>query len=246
MNPRKFFSLTNKQQTDYQNQPDGFLSYDWEAVNEEYEIPPFLSDTSMRFWYNTQNTGYSTHWHDAQEIIIPLEENYTVIVQGTTYQLKPGDILIVPPGALHSILTPSCGSRFFFLYELNIFCQLTDFFRTQSLLSKPVLITADTCPEIYEQEIQLIMQAASHYWGNSSSKQLLIYACLMNFYACYTDFCTEQNNLMSKASGNPSSKDHSRKLTRLLEYLQVHYTENIPRSRRPKGWLIKVLFFKDV
>lgn len=227
MNPKKLFSLTDKQKAEYQNQPDGFLTYDWEAVNEEYEIPPFLSQTSMRFWYNTQNTGYSTHWHDAQELIIPLDGDYTVIVQDTTYNLKPGDILIVPPGILHSILSPTCGTRFIFLYELNIFCQLTDFFRTQSLLAKPVLINADTCPEIYETQISLLMQAASRYWENGPSKQLHIYACLMNFYACYTEFCANRSPLTTTASGSPSPKSYSRKLMHLLEYIQQHYTENI-------------------
>lgn len=227
MNPKKLYSLTDKQKSDYQNQPDGFLTYDWEAVNEEYEIPPFLSQTSMRFWYNTQNTGFSTHWHDAQELIIPLDGNYTVIVQDTTYTLQPGDILIIPPGILHSILSPVCGTRFIFLYELNIFCQLTDFIRTQSLLAKPVLMNADTYPEIYETQISLIMQAASYYWGNSSSRQLSIYACLMNFYACYTEFCASQNPLSATASGSPSPKNYSRKLMHLLEFIQKHYTKTI-------------------
>ena len=246
MNPRKLFSLTTRQQELYQNQPDGFLSYDWEAATEEYELPPFLSKTSMRFWYNTQNIGFSTHWHDAQEIIVPLEADYAVTAQENAYQLKPGDILIIPPGILHSITAPSCGSRFIFLFEMNLFSQLSDFIRTQSLLSKPVLITADTCPEIYEKEIDLIMQAASHYWGDSPSKQLLIYACLMNFYACYTDFYTNRNSSMSKASGNIPPKDYSRKLTLLLEYLQRHYAESISLEDAAKKTGLSRFYFSRV
>ncbi len=226
MNAKKYFSLTDKQKSDYQNQPDGYLTYDWEAVNEVYEIPPFLSKTTMRFWYNTQNTGFSTHWHDAQETIVPLEEGYTVTVQDKVYHLLPGDILIIPPGILHSISAPSCGARFIFLYELDIFCQLTDFFRTQALLSKPVLINEDTCPEIYEKEISLIMEAAGYYWGGGPSRQLRIYACLMNFYACYTEFCSERA-LLAGPSKNPSPRDYSQRLARLLSYLQQNYMENI-------------------
>lgn len=227
MNPKKFFSLTDKQKNDYQNQPDGFLTYDWEAVNEEYEIPPFLSKTTMRFWYNTQDTGFSTHWHDAQETIVPLEEGYTVTASDMVYHLAPGDILIIPPGILHSISAPSGGARFIFLYELDIFCQLTDFFRTQALLSKPVLINMDTCPEIYEKEISLLMEAAGHYWGSLPSRQLRIYACLMNFYACYTEFCSGRAPLPAGSPKSPSPKDYSAKLGYLLQYLQQNYAENI-------------------
>ena len=49
MNPEKLFSLTAGQREDYQIQPDGFPRYDWEAVTEEYEIPPYIPQTFMRF-----------------------------------------------------------------------------------------------------------------------------------------------------------------------------------------------------
>lgn len=227
MNPRKLFSLTAEQQEAYQIQPDDFPGYEWASVTEEYEIPPYLSKTFMRFWYNTQNAEFTTHWHDAQEIIIPLEEDYTVTAQDTVYHLEPGDILLIPPGILHSIEAPSGGSRFILLYELAVFCQLSDFVQTQSLLSRPVLMTSDSCPEIYEQEITLLMQAVSHYWGTHPSKQLSLYACLMEFYACYTDYCMNQKVSSLKTSGNLSSKNYSRKLISLLEYLRQHYSENI-------------------
>jgi len=227
MNPRKLFTLTAEEKSAYQIQPDHYPKYDWAASTEEYEIPPFIPQTFMRFWYNTEDTSYYTHWHDAQEIIVPLEENYTVTVQDTLFHLVPGDILLIPPGSLHSLEAPGSGARFIFLLEHNILCQLTDFFRTQALLSKPVYITSDTCPEIYEQEIGLIMQAASHYWGNAPSRQLRIYSCLMEFYACYTDFCIAPNNSAADNSGNLLSSDCSRKISALLNYLQTHYTDNI-------------------
>ncbi len=227
MNPKNLFSLTARQREDYQIQPDGFPRYDWEAVTEEYEIPPYIPQTFMRFWYNTENTCYSTHWHDALEMIVPLEAPYTVVAQDVTYTLEPGDILIIPPGILHSIIAPKSGTRFIFLHELSVFVQLTEFTRTQSLLSRPIHITSDTCPEIYETEIKLLMQAASCYFGSSCAKQLHIYSCLMEFYACYTDYCTEQNTRTTKASGSLSPKDYSRKLTLLLEYMKQHFNEDI-------------------
>lgn len=227
MNPQKLFALTAREKAAYQIQPDKYPTYDWAASTEEYEIPPFIPKTFMRFWYNTESTSYTTHWHDAQEIIIPLEEDYTVIVQDIPFHLKPGDILLVPPGSLHSLEAPPSGSRFIFLLELTILCQLTDFFRTQSFLSRPVHITSDTCPEIYGQEIGLIMQLASHYWNDSPARQLRIYSCLMEFYACYTEFCVHKNNTVSNTPGNLPAGDGSRKIPVLLTWLQQHYAENI-------------------
>lgn len=226
MNPQKLFALTAKEQAVYQIQPDEFPGYDWAAYTEEYEVPPLIAQTSMRFWYNTQKGAFTSHWHDAQEIIVPLEETYTVTVQDKTFRLEPGDILLIPPGSIHSIEASDRGSRFIFLLELNPFCRLTDFSRTQALLSKPVCITADTYPEIYEQEIKLIMQAARYYWGNKASRQLWVCSCLMAFYAHYTDFCIHAARPDS-ASESRSPDNCSQKISALLGYLQRHYADSI-------------------
>lgn len=246
MNPKKLFTLTARQREDYQIQPDGFSPYDWDAVTEEYEIPPYVPQTFIRFWYNTENTSYSTHWHDALEIIVPLEGSYAVTAQDIAYDLEPGDILIIPPGILHSIIAPSSGTRFIFLHELNVFGQLAEFTRTQLLLSKPIHITSELCPEIYECEIKLIMQTAACYFGNSSAKQLRIYACLMEFYACYTDYCAKQNTLTLKASGSLSSKDYSRKLTLVLEYMKLHFAENISLEEAAKKAGLSKFYFSRI
>lgn len=150
MNPQNLFTLTARQKNDYLKQPDMVTGNGREKIREEYEIPSFYPHFSLRFWYNTQTSSYSTHWHNAQEIIIPLEGDYIAAVQGDSYHLNPGDILLIPPGSLHSMAAPGNGSRFIFLLDLDIFCQLTDFIHTQSLLSKAVLLSAGSCPEIYE------------------------------------------------------------------------------------------------
>jgi len=227
MNPGHLFTLTPAQRKRYETQPDSYTADGREKMTDEFEIPSYIPKSALRFWYNTQTVGYHTHWHDAQEIIIPLEENYMVTVQDTAFLLKPGDILMVPPGNLHSIEAPSSGSRFVFLLELDLFCQLEDFIPTRSLLSKPVLITADTHPEIYEEEISLIMQAASHYWGGSPSKQLHIYACMMNFYACYTEYCTLNTSVPSSKGPSSQSAELTQKINRLLKYIGQHYAEPI-------------------
>ncbi len=245
MNPKHLFTLTESQKRDYQIQPDEFPGLTWNNTVEEYELPPYMAQTTLRFWYNVQNGGFSTHWHNAQEIIIPLEENFSVTVQNVPFLLKPGDILLIPPGELHSIEAPSSGSRFVFLLELNLFCQFGNFLRTQALLSKPVLITADTCPEIYETEISLIMETAAHYWSDSPSKLLFIYACLMKFYAHYTDYRTGKQATVVKQTNRPKGKSPSENISRLLEYLQSHYAESITLEEiSKKAGLSKFYFTK--
>ena len=246
MNPKHLYALTEKQKQDYQIQPDEFPGFAANSTSEEYEFPPYMAQPTLRFWYNTQTSAFSTHWHDAQEIIIPLEEELTATVQNVTFRLKPGDILLIPPGELHSIEAPPCGSRFIFLLELTLFCQFGSFLRTQALLSKPVLITADACPEIYETEISLIMETAGHYWSDSPSKLLFIYACLMKFYAHYTDYCTGRQHTVSGHADHIKGNSASDTVSRLLEYLQRHYAENITLEEISKKADLSKFYFTRI
>ena len=98
---------------------------------------------------------------------------------------------------------------------------------TRSLLTKPVLLSAGTFPEIYERVITLFMEIASLYWGDSPSRQLSIYARMLDFFACFTDF-----HISGGPTASPgvfrSADSLSKKLNHFLEYLQVHYAEELP------------------
>lgn len=161
MNPSYLFSLSESKRALYRNQPD--LAQGLQISEpEEYEHPPFVENAALRLWYNEQTDRYMTHWHNATEMIVALENCYTVTVQNQIFHLQPGDILVVPPGALHSIQgnPKGEGSRFIFLFELTIFNSMLDFRFVRSAFSNAVLINQITCPDIYEHEITVLMQCA--------------------------------------------------------------------------------------
>ncbi|MED9926648.1 MAG: cupin domain-containing protein, partial [Lachnospiraceae bacterium] len=149
MNPSYLFSLSESKRALYRNQPD--LAQGRQISEpEEYEHPPFVKNAALRLWYNEQPDRYITHWHNATEMIVALEDCYTVTVQNQIFHLQPGDILVVPPGALHSIQgnPKGEGSRFIFLFELTAFNSMHDFRFVQSAFSNAVLINQTTCPDI--------------------------------------------------------------------------------------------------
>ncbi|MGN0142946.1 MAG: AraC family transcriptional regulator, partial [Roseburia sp.] len=51
---------------------------DWESrtVVDSFETNCFQKDSTIRIWYNEQNENYDTHWHNALEIIMPVENHY--------------------------------------------------------------------------------------------------------------------------------------------------------------------------
>lgn len=223
MNPQHLFALSSAQRQKYEIQPDFTTAYHRDQETEEFESPNFYSKAYLRFWYNVDPVSYHVHWHDAQEIIVPLENGYTVTVRDVSYQLEPGDIFLIPPGEPHALDSPSTGNRLIFILSLDTFCQISDFLPIRLLLSNPIHITADSHPGIYEREISLLMEAASLYWGDSPIKQVHIYARMMEFYAAYM----EGHAAASLKSGPAFSANMTQRMSRLLEYLQCHYSENI-------------------
>ena len=109
-----------------------------------------------------------------------------------------------------------------------------------------MLITADACPEIYETEISLIMETAGHYWSDSPSKLLFIYACLMKFYAHYTDYCTGRQHTVSGHADHIKGNSASDTVSRLLEYLQRHYAENITLEEISKKADLSKFYFTRI
>lgn len=227
MNPNHLFTLTPAQKEQYLIQPDDFPGFKALRQIGEYELPPYIENSAYRFWYNTQTGNYYTHWHNAQEIIIPLEGGYTVTVRDMSYHLEPGDIFLIPSGELHSMEAPSDGTRFIFLFELDPLGKLEDFSYIRSFLTKPIHITAKTCPAIYEKEISLIMQTAAHYWGDSPVKQMHIYSCLMEFYACYTDYHSRKELSLVQSDPDCTLKNATHRLNSLLQYLEQHYADKM-------------------
>ena len=227
MNPSYLFSLSESKRALYRNQPD--LAQGRQISEpEEYEHPPFVENAALRLWYNEQPDRYMTHWHNATEMIVALENCYTVTVQNQIFHLQPGDILVVPPGALHSIQgnPKGEGSRFIFLFELTIFNSMHDFRFVRSAFSNAVLINQTTCPDIYEHEITVLMQCAELYWSDSPIRILQIYSLLLQFFICYT-----QNLLASKISPNAQSQlansDHKTAIQILLSKIETDF-EHIP------------------
>ena len=74
-----------QQNTDYSNRIlDG---------NNEKAI--FPKDSSIRIWYNEQIYDYPSHWHNALEIIAPIDNYYDVEIEGEIHHVKPGDVIFI-------------------------------------------------------------------------------------------------------------------------------------------------------
>lgn len=244
MNVSSLFALTPEQKARYGVQPDHFKPTDRASVSEEYEVPDFIEKAGMRLWFNTQAETYRVHWHDAQEIIVPLEGRCAVTAQGADYLLEPGDFFLIPPGELHAMSDPEPGARFVFLIDLEPFCHQTGFLQVRSLLSQPIRISPSVCPEIYERIITLFMEIVSLYWGGSPSWHLSICARMLEIYACYADY--RLAGAVPRAETPRENPDLGKKFDRLLEFLQNNYSKELSLEEAARRLGVSKYYFTRV
>ena len=79
----------------------------------------------LQWYYNTSHEGYPTHFHHGNffEFIVPLEGWFEVEVEGKIYHLEERDILVIPPGKLHSLKpTKHQGGRIIFMVNMDFMC----------------------------------------------------------------------------------------------------------------------------
>lgn len=198
------------------------------SISDHVESVGFLPDSTVRFWYNDSTLSYDPHWHNACEMIIPVEGHYLVTIGPVTYDLKPGDIFLIPSGELHSLRAPGPGGRFIFLFEFDMLWQPQGASYLASCLTQPVIITPDTCPSIYNEEITLVHQLCLDYLENDSLRDITIYTRLLTLFLSYAKFrLSNEGNLAMTQYSHASQKSYAEKISAVLAYLDVHFAEEL-------------------
>ena len=146
------------------------------------ETVAFRDGFGIRLFVNDQSECYPVHWHTATEVIMPLDNIYTVIVNDTLYELSPGDILIIPSGELHEIIAPDTGSRMIVQFDFSLLHSLRLFDATLHMLRPACLIGAGTSGAAEPSLQALLLELKEEYWGDSLLKEAAAYGLLIRFF----------------------------------------------------------------
>ena len=75
---------------------------------------------AIRVYPNREADDYPAHWHMKYEIILPVSESYSAMVDGQNYDLLPGEVLVIPAGVVHEIFAPDQGMRYIFMVDQDV------------------------------------------------------------------------------------------------------------------------------
>jgi len=217
--------------------PESIRNLDFHTANNDFsgvrrvfpnsrEDVAYQNDSTMRIWYNVQPSDYKEHWHNSLEIIMPIENEYTVTINGKPYAVQPGEVIMIPPREVHMITAPEDGSRFIFLFDLSLMSSLKGFAGIQSLLSQTIYLTKEKYPKIYDDIINMLIQIRTEYFGENEYRELTIYALLMNLLVKFGDDFVNTEDLFPNVRLY-KQREYVQKFNNLMDYIDSHYMEDI-------------------
>lgn len=183
----------------------------------------------LRFWINDESRSYEPHWHPAVEIVSVLECEYSVEVDGKTYLLAPGDILLIPSGLLHKLSAPESGRRLIYLAEFSRFSDLEGFNFVSSLFIKPVLLNETTSPDIIGEERIRIANMLREYYSPDVFREMAVFSLLLDFVVTLLRH-RPQASPAASVLANPDDSDQSnlrKHIIPVLNYIDKNYAEEI-------------------
>lgn len=144
----------------------------WHERNKLDNAFPFrLWETSMR--------GFALHWHELLEIVYVLRGDHQIVVEGRTYNVTQGDIVIVNPGAAHGFPAVDRDSLLVLTqFGLEIFDHSLVDLRArvfqQLVFGRKIRGSTDGAGDLHRRLENIILDLRSEYLGKSDGYRLAI------------------------------------------------------------------------
>lgn len=198
------------------------------ALDGIRETVAFRDGFGIRLYLNSENESYPLHWHTAAEVIMPLDNIYTVNVDDRMHVLSPGDILIIPPGELHELVAPESGRRLIVQFDFSLLHNVRLFDSIMHLLRPVCLVKAAHAQgeETNESPQALLTALQEEYFGESMLKEAAAYGLLIQFLVRIgRDAMREENRERRPAGGRYHRQIDT--FMRVCHYMNEHFARDI-------------------
>ena len=194
------------------------LSGDYETVEYDNKRTILLHD-------NYDNEAYPIHWHNAIEVIMPLENSYMVRVAGTDYTIPEYDVLIIPVAELHSMAaTP--GHRLISQCDNSVLSEISAIEPIMRGITSPLLIDKSYSKELHSLAKKTMLDIFSLYKQKSELADSKIYIALINLMIAVREFQLEQSR-HSLACDDVKLDEYNEKFSMVMKYIDENYMYDI-------------------
>ena len=196
---------------------DGFR-----VLQGKREYVTYPDDSSIRIWYSDIPWRYETHDHSAVEIVLVLEGMVTYMIEETVYQVRKGEVLIVPPDMPHSLSMGDNSSRYLFLFEPDAIMTMRDIKSMAVYFHKPFHLRDGS--EAHVRIRELLLRARDAYDKREMMWNTVCYSSLLRIYAMLGQ---RYLSGIKPRSGDGLRNMDSEVITAVMTYINNHYREEL-------------------
>lgn len=192
------------------------------GIHEEVRYP---NNSSVLCWLNQEHIPYPSHWHTAIEIIMPIDNIYMASIDNQSLLLKEGDILVIPPGILHRLSSPSSGMRIFLLMDYTSLNHIPSFPIINSILTNTILVTANQSAA-YEKLRDLLLSIINLYVDDEPYWELSINAMFIQFLIALNQMKNHSHDFLLQLNSS-KQKEYTHKFNIVFDYIDKNYTKDL-------------------
>ena len=186
------------------------------------EYVTYPDDSSFRVWYSDVPWRYESHDHSAVEICLTLEGVVEYTVNGTPYQVRRGEALIIPPDHLHSLNMGENSARYLFLFEPETVFGMRDIKIMMQQFNRVFYLHDGS--EAHERVRELLLKAQGIYERNDAMWNTACYGYILQIYAVLGQHYLTSARLKQR---EPVGGVDSEVITAAMGYINSHYQEDL-------------------
>lgn len=196
---------------------DGFR-----VLQGKREYVTYPEDSSVRIWYSDVPWRFENHDHSAVEILLTLEGMVTYTVEETVYQVRKGEVLIVPPDTTHALAMGEGSSRYLFLFEPEAVMNMRDIKSLAAYFHKPFHLRDGS--EAHVRIRELLLKARDTYDRRELMWNTTCYSCLLRIYATLGQ--RYLNGIRHRTAEGSRNVD-SEVINAAMTYINNHYKDDL-------------------
>ena len=193
-----------------------------------YETVEYENQRFVMLYDNDEIEEYPTHWHNAVEVIIPLHNGFTVVSGGVEYHLSEKEIIVIPPGELHSMPAQD-GRRIIFQCDNSVISEVPSLESILPVFSSAVHITPSLNKELYVLARKNILDIYTEYYSKAPMADVRIYMYLITILTAIREF--QLSNADENAAAAGENTDESRKFGLVTKYINQNYMYEPPLEK---------------
>lgn len=192
-----------------------------EYLKEEFPLP---DDFKFKLWRSSGRIR-CMHCHDCLEIDYVESGTGTYVVEGKSYDVKPGDFIIINNSERHMIIPDEDYAQMTLIFDLdfiwkhiNEYSYLNPFFNRNAHFSNRIRKQDEFYQELYD----CMDKISFEYAVQEEGWQVMVRSCLIQIIVNLYRHYEKHQELDEKTNGYQSSYE---KLRPVLDYIHEHFRE---------------------